>query len=122
MGQIVPAAAAAAATAAARAASKAGEFVRLQRLMDEIDNQLSLIDMHHAKFEQGFDKMAKSGDGLKRLVDYTGKAKIMDKYQERLEDYGEFWKCIDKKVSGGIDAYDGHVNPAGRANHSEAGR
>ena len=56
---------------------------RLVRMMDEIDNHLALIDSHHTKFEQGFDKMAKSGDGLKRLVDYTGKVKVMDRYQVR---------------------------------------
>jgi len=83
-------------------------------MMDEIDNHLALIDSHHAKFEQGFDKMAKSGDGLKRLVDYTGKVKIMARYQERLESYRAFWKCVSTRIASGLDAYDAHVNQVRR--------
>ena len=97
-----------------RELSTGGELALLQLMMDEIDNHLALIDSHHAKFEQGFDKMTHSGDGIKRLVDYTGKVKIMARYRERLEAYGAFWKCVSTRISNGLDAYDAHVNQVNR--------
>ena len=46
-----------------------------------------MFDTHHSRFEQVFDKMRQVTETLSRLVDYTGKEKVMDRYHERLEHY-----------------------------------
>ncbi|CAM9293619.1 unnamed protein product [Discosporangium mesarthrocarpum] len=99
------------------------DIQRALQMLHEVDGVLEQLALFWANSEVIFQVLLRKGDLVEKFVKFANKPRLLQRFQERMADYKQFWEGVqvlcNKYVCGQIKCGQYKNNEAGTAVHME---